>query len=334
MIRHFGSGIFWSQLISKNIAIYETSAKPIVKSLPMNIDSMKKHPAESARLTYKLRNANVYVSPEGVHFTDYLDPVEEISSEIDAAQLTDRESSYIETQLQANAQKFNHQVEVLKKYLSIENAKVLDIGCGGGLFLSLLKQKGAQVTGIELSDSRAQYAKTKHGLQVDKHPIESKYWQNGYAQHFDAVTLWDVIEHVNYPQQTLSSAAKVLKEGGFLFIDTPCRDSFYHQVGEITYRLSGGKFPTFLNAMYSSHLFGHKQIFSTREMKELFESAGLEVIEVEIFHELTFPYDFYLRKFFKSEVIIKLLLPAVRAFFWLFKIRNKMLVIGRKEPSG
>ena len=296
----------------------------------MNIDSMKKYPARSARLTYKLRNANVYISPEGFHFTDYLDPVEEISPEIDEKQLTDQESSYIETQLQANLDKFKNQADNLAKYLPLQNAKILDIGCGGGLFLSLLKQYGAQVTGIELSDSRAQYAKTKHGLQIDKHPIESDTWQNGYAQHFDAVTLWDVIEHVNYPQQTLESAANVLKKGGFLFIDTPCRDSFYHQVGELTYRLSGGRFPTFLNAMYSSHLFGHKQIFSTREMKDLFTLVGLKVVELKTFHELSFPYDFYLKKLFRSELLVKLLLPAVKAFFWLFKIRNNMLVIGIK----
>ena len=154
----------------------------------MNIDSLKKHPAESGRLTYKLRNANVYVSPEGFHFTDYLDPVEEISPEIDGTQLTGQESAYIETQLQANLNKFKNQADILAKHLPLRNAKILDIGCGGGLFLSLLQQKGAQVTGIELSDSRAHYAKTRHGLQIDKHPIESGYWQNGYAQYFDAVT--------------------------------------------------------------------------------------------------------------------------------------------------
>ena len=296
----------------------------------MNIDSLKKHPAESARLTYKLRNANVYVSPAGFHFSDYLDPVEEISPEIDETQLTDPESAYIETQLQANLNKFKNQADIVANYLPLRNASILDIGCGGGLFLSLLQQKGTQATGIELSDSRAQYAKTKHGLKIDKHPIESGYWQNGYTQHFDAVTLWDVIEHVNYPFQTLQSAANVLKEGGFLFIDTPCRDSFYHQVGALTYRLSGGKFPTFLNAMYSSHLFGHKQIFSTQEMKDLFTSVGLKVVELQMFHELSFPYDFYLKKLLRSELLVKLLLPAVKAFFWLFKIRNKMLVIGRK----
>jgi 2-polyprenyl-6-hydroxyphenyl methylase/3-demethylubiquinone-9 3-methyltransferase len=295
-----------------------------------NIDALKREPTQGARLQYKLKNANVYVSQRGYHFTDYLDPVEALAPEIDASKLTEPESSYIETQLQANSQRFHQQVGVLKKYLSSAEPSVLDIGCGGGLFLSLLEREGAKVVGIELSDSRAQYAATKHGLEIHKRPVESDFWQDGYENHFDAVTLWDVIEHVNYPLQTLRSAAHVLKRGGLLLIDTPCRDSFYHQVGELTYRLSGGRFPTFLNAMYSSHLFGHKQIFSTGEMKEIFESAGLEVVELRKFHELSFPYEFYLRKLLRSETLVMVLLPAVKAFFWLFKIRNKMLVIGRK----
>src|SRR5512138_3286514 len=100
----------------------------------MNIDSMKRHPASSARLTYKLKNANVYVSPEGFHFTDYLDPVEEISPHIGASQLTQQDAAYIETQLQANLIKFQNQVDIISSHVLLQNAKVLDIGCGGGLF--------------------------------------------------------------------------------------------------------------------------------------------------------------------------------------------------------
>ena len=295
-----------------------------------DIDALKHRPAETARLAYRLRNAEVYVSPGGFHFTDYLDPVQEISPQIDASALTDREAAYIETQLQANARRFEHQVEVLKKHLPLERANVLDIGCGGGLFLALLKQEGAQVTGIELSDSRAQYAQTRHDLEIYKHPIESDFWQRDDTVHFDAVTLWDVIEHVNYPFQTLLSAVRVLKPGGLLLIDTPCRDSFYHRVGELTYRLTGGRAPTFLNAMYSSHRFGHKQIFSTDEMRRLFEAAGLDTLELHKFHELSFPYEFYLKKLFKSPALVRVLLPAVHLFFRIFKIRNKMLVVGKK----
>jgi hypothetical protein len=85
-----------------------------------------------------------------------------------------------------------------------------------------------------------------------------------------------------------------------------------------------------LNAMYSSHVFGHKQIFSTREMRSLFESVGLEVVDLYKFHELSFPYEFYLKKLFRSNMLVNLLLPAVQIFFRIFKIQNKMLVIGRK----
>jgi 2-polyprenyl-6-hydroxyphenyl methylase/3-demethylubiquinone-9 3-methyltransferase len=296
-----------------------------------NIDALKISSSTQARLTYKLKNANVFVSKEGFHFIDYLDPVERISPKIDASQLTDSESVYIEIQLQANARKFENQTNILRKRLPLQNSKVLDIGCGGGLFLSLLKQQGADIIGIELSDSRAQYAKTKHGLEIHKRPIEDDFWQKGYANHFDAVTLWDVIEHVNYPMQTLQSAVNVLKRGGLLLIDTPCRDSFYHQFGAFTYHLTSGRFPTFLNAMYSSHLFGHKQIFSTGEMKRLFEAAGLEVLELHKFHELSFPYEFYLKKLFRSQVPVNLLLPFVVIFFKVFKIQNKMLIVGRKR---
>ncbi|HSL30177.1 MAG TPA: class I SAM-dependent methyltransferase [Anaerolineales bacterium] len=296
-----------------------------------NIDLLKKQPDVSARLRYALRNANVYVSRGGYHFIDTLDPIESISPEIDSSQLTETEAAYVETHLHANVGKFKHQVDVLKKHLRVENANVLDIGCGGGLFLSLLRQEGANVTGIELSDSRAHYAASRYNLEIHKRPIESDFWQKGYVAYFDAVTLWDVIEHVNYPFETLQCAVNLLKPGGLLLIDTPSRDSFYHQVGELTYRISGGSFPTFLNAMYSAHLFGHKQIFSTTEMKELLEAVGLSVIELRKFHELSFPYEFYLKKMLRVERLVKVLLPAVKAFFWLFKIRNKMLVIGKKS---
>src|SRR6185503_21260193 len=98
-----------------------------------SLDSLKQHPTQGATLAYKLKNANVYISANGFHFIDYLDPVEEIPPQVDASRLTKEESAYIETQLQANLKKFKNQIAILRKYISLNNAKVLDIGCGGGL---------------------------------------------------------------------------------------------------------------------------------------------------------------------------------------------------------
>ncbi len=294
-----------------------------------NIDELKHAVEGSPR--YRLANASVFVSPQGFHFIDYLDPINEVSAQIGPVELSDEEIAYIESSLQSNAERFENQVQVVRRHVSRSGMKVLDIGCGGGLFLSKLRSEGAVVTGLELSDKRAFYAKTKHQLEVVKRPIESDFWQEGYVGAFDAVTLWDVIEHVNYPLNTLQSSVKVLRSGGLLFIDTPCRDAFYHRVGELTYRLSGGRYPTFLNAMYSAHQFGHKQIFSTKEMKSLFEQCDLEVIELRKFHELSFPYSFYLKKIFKSDLMVKLSLPLVNLLLTVFPVRNKMLIIGRRR---
>jgi 2-polyprenyl-6-hydroxyphenyl methylase/3-demethylubiquinone-9 3-methyltransferase len=293
-----------------------------------NIDALKNETA--GRPAYRLKNANVFVSPGGYHYIDYLDATDQLSPEIDASSLTAEEVAYIEKMLQSNAERFSNQAAIVSARLPRNGARVLDIGCGGGLFLSKLTGPGVTVTGVELSDSRAAYAARKYGLEIIKRPIEADYWSR-HLGAFDVVTMWDVIEHVNYPRSTLLAATAVLKPGGLMFIDTPCRDSFYHRVGEMTYKVSRGRFPTFLNTMYSGHRFGHKQIFSTGEMRALFEEAGLEVVELKKFHELSFPYGFYLKKMVKSSLLVKLLLPAVNVFFAVFPVKNKMLVVGRKK---
>ena len=292
-----------------------------------NFDQLKHQ--TSGKPKYKLAHANVFVSSGGFHYIDHLDPMEEISPEIDGSNLTEAEITYIEKSLQSNPERLENQIAAVKRHTIITGKEALDIGCGGGLFLSKLKAEGANVTGVELSDTRAYYSKTKYGFEVIKRTIEDEYW-NAFQGRFDIVTLWDVIEHVNYPLATLQAAAKLLKPGGILLIDTPCRDAFYHRFGEFTYKLSGGNFPTFLNTMYSAKPFGHKQILSLAEMRGLYEAVGMEVVELKRFHELSFPYSFYLKKLVRSDFLVKVLLPFVYIFFAIFPIRNKMLAIGKK----
>lgn len=297
-----------------------------------NIDDLKR--SNIGVLKFKLKNANVFQSPGGYTYIDYLDPVEEISPDVEKSDLSDQEIEYLEKELQSNSERFEKQVDIISAYGPLKRKKALDIGCGGGLFLSKLESEGAEVFGIELDNSRAFYAMKKHKLNVVKRPIESSYWQDNFVKAFDVVTLWDVIEHVNYPLLTLRSTSNVLKAGGLLFVDTPCKDSFYHRVGELTYWLSNGHFPTFLNIMYSGHNFGHKQIFSIAEMKFLLQQAGFEILEARKFHELSFPYSFYLRKMFRSDRLVKILLPFVHFFFAIFPVRNKMLVVGRRTSAN
>jgi hypothetical protein len=65
-------------------------------------------------------------------------------------------------------------------------------------------------------------------------------------------------------------------------------------------------------------------------MRGLLEEVDLQVLELTRFHELSFPYGFYLKKLVRSDLFVKILLPFVRLFFIIFPIRNKMLAVGRK----
>lgn len=296
-----------------------------------NFEICKSCLARAGRKKYELRNAKVWVCSKcGFHYTDHLDPTTATETRVRSEALTAEKRDYIQHQLQYNSQRFETHVDLVKRRIHLKGIKVLDIGCGGGVFLSLLKEQGAEVYGIDLDDARVEYARTVYGLTVNKYPVEHEYWQTKYCEKFDVVTLWDVIEHVNFPIETLQAAANVMRRGGLLFLDTPCRDAFYHRFGQLSYRLSMGKFPTFLNAMYSNHMFGHKQIFSTVEMRELFERSRLNMLQLDKIHELSFPYRFYLKNLFKSNILVEVALPFANIFFKFFNIRNKMVAVGRK----
>ena len=143
--------------------------------------------------------------------------------------------------------------------------------------------------------------------------------------------MWDVIEHVNFPLKTILCSCRVLVNGGFLMLDTPCRDSFFHKFGEFTYKFSKGKFPTFLNIMYSSHLYGHKQIFSKKEICNILSSSGMEILEIKQFHELSFPIEFYIKKLIPNKILCKLVISISPIFLKLLPIKNKMIVVARKK---
>lgn len=290
---------------------------------------------ESSKPKYQLHCGLLFVCQScQFHYLDYVDADTDLDPKIDESALTPDVIQYIETQLQSSEARFDNHIKLLQEHGGIQDMRVLDIGCGGGLFLKKARELGAEVMGLELNDERAQYCISKHQLEIVKRPIESEYWEQ-HEGSFDAVTLWDVIEHVNYPKETIQASARLLKPGGVLLLDTPARDAFYHRFGEFGYRLSAGRFPTFLNTMYSNHQFGHKQILSTSDMRQIFTKSNLETTTVEMFHELSFPYEFYLKRMLRSSVLAKITAPLASMFFAVFRIRNKMVVSGlRRDPQA
>lgn len=155
-----------------------------------------------------------FFSERVFHCIDYSDAVDDMSPEIDSSKFDRAGVAYIERHLQSNQERFDRQVSALTRFVALKGKRVVDVGRGGGPFLAKARALGADVVGVELSDRRVHYAVTKHDLPIVKRPIEDNYWAAD-AGSFDVVTLWDVIEHANFPCATLRSARRLLKPGRF-----------------------------------------------------------------------------------------------------------------------
>ncbi len=195
-----------------------------------------------------------------------------------AQEIDGRAWDYIEARLRGNAPIAQRRLQLIGRYGALQGMTCLDIGAGAGDFAALLGAAGARVRGIEPSRIRRIFARRRFGLEVHAETIEELCRRDDFAGRFDIVTLWDVIEHVNFPAETLRGAAKVLKPGGLLFLDTPSRDALSYRLSETACRLSGGKIPLFFGAFYSTAPFGHKQIFRPPQIEQLARDCGLDVL--------------------------------------------------------
>ena len=189
---------------------------------------------------YNIRHRDliIYVCEAcGFHYIDYLDDTEKMATKTENLTADERAEyfEYIESALQSNPQRFQNKVSLVRELVDLQGACILDIGAGAGLFLHILQQEGAEVHGIEPTWARRAYAKEHYGLELVPGTFDAPNWWAGPPNHFDVITMWDVIEHVNFPIQTLEAAMELLSPGGVLLLDTPARDGFYHRAGELLY---------------------------------------------------------------------------------------------------
>lgn len=188
---------------------------------------------------------------------------------------------FIESRLAANGKQHRKNLRLVLEHCQVAGETCLDIGAGAGLFAGLMAEKGASVSGIEPQAVFREFAEKKFGVSLRPETIDHPYWQQGRSGQFGVVTLWDVLEHVNFPAETLTDAYKVTRPGGWLFLDTPCRDSVFYKLSEWAYRFSGGSNSMLLESLYSAQPFRHKQIFTQKQLVRLVERIGWEVIRIK-----------------------------------------------------
>ncbi|MEP7365427.1 MAG: class I SAM-dependent methyltransferase [Acidobacteriota bacterium] len=95
---------------------------------------------------------------------------------------------------------------------------VLDVGCGGGLFLRMLSEKGRAVVGLDFALGAADAAWNQNGVPA----VCGSLTQTPFAtESFSAVTMFHVIEHLFDPVSYLEASHRLLKPGGRLVVQVP-----------------------------------------------------------------------------------------------------------------
>lgn len=145
--------------------------------------------------------------------------------------------------------------------------RVLDVGCGAGHFLVAAEARGWEGVGLEVSRSALD---TLRQVQRERHLmfsiVEGNLAQANFpAQHFDAVTLFEVLEHLEDPMDTLREAHRLLKHGGLLYLTTPNYDS-------LSRRLLGRRWRVIAEE--------HRCLFNTRAIMTSLNRLGFRAVSV------------------------------------------------------
>lgn len=144
-----------------------------------------------------------------------------------------------------------------------QEGQLLDVGCATGNFLDRMRRRGGwRVYGVEVHEEAARYAQERFGLEVFQGELEGARYA---ARSFDVVTLWNVLEHLHSPLDTLGEIRRLLKDDGVLILTVP-------NVESLDARLFG---ECWIGLDPPRHLYG----FSARTLDRLLRKAGLATHE-------------------------------------------------------
>jgi len=151
----------------------------------------------------------------------------------------------------------SHHAKALRKYVPA-GSTILEVGCAYGLFLDEIAADYPQNMGIDICEDVITHAATR-GHQVSTKDI-SQFSDNS----FDAVCLWDTLEHLPQPASMIRHCSRILKSGGYLLLTTG-------DFGSMVAKLRGLKWRQI-------HPPTHLHYFTRKSLRLLSDNSDLHVV--------------------------------------------------------
>jgi len=151
-------------------------------------------------------------------------------------------------------------VDIMSKHLvQYESVKYLDIGCSTGFVVEAAESMEWEASGIDLNPSAIEFGHAR-GLDLQNKSLDEISFDDGY---FNAISMFDVIEHLPNPKEIIAQAINYLKVGGILFLYVPNWES--------ASRILMGEDAHFI---WPTH---HLNYYTPKTISHLIESLGLKI---------------------------------------------------------
>lgn len=170
-----------------------------------------------------------------------------------------------------NRKKKNRRDEFLA-LVPLDIKKVLDIGCGDGNLGMKLRGKGREIIGVERDEKEHLLAKDRLN-KVFLADIE-KFHLPYPERYFDCIVYADILEHLINPLLTLKNHRDYLNDTGYIIASIP--NVRYYKI--IIHLILGGTWDYMDKGILDK---SHLRFFTLINIKELFEEAGYEIVEIK-----------------------------------------------------
>lgn len=163
----------------------------------------------------------------------------------------------------------------IKTKCELNNSKVIDVGCGGGILSEALAKNNAKITGIDMGEMPLNIARLhalEEGLNIDYQQVTAEQKAQQSAAEFDIVTCMEMLEHVPDPVSVIRACAQLVKPGGDVFFSTLNRHPKAYLLAVV-----GAEY---IMNMLPKGTHDYRRFIRPSEMASWCRQAGLEISHV------------------------------------------------------